>query len=458
MSLFQEVANRFFAASHESLPPAPSLVDMLVAISKGLDLLEGRPIRHALKIAVLCGVVGKQMNLPERELMPLLVAGLIHDVGMVKIAQDLARALPLGLREKELLYAHTLLNARLGALAKPVELPDALIKILHHHPKAAMWFTEAIGLSDDVKVLIEHHHELCDGSGYPIGFKREEIPLGSRILALADTAEAVMHEVTGLNARRLSLEAFLDNAEVMQKFDPEVAQAFRYATLEAPDSDELLGALYSLDVEERFRQLMTMRAEPLPGANVLTLCTAMGKLTDHLTPQYTENHSYRVAQIAARMAEHLGIGPEQTGELIIAGLLHDIGMLVVPVEVIISKGTLTQYEWRLIHDHPHYTETILKGVPGFKNLTTWAAEHHERLNGSGYHCRKKGIEITLGGRILGVADVFVALTSQRPYRPHAYEPLDALPILNQGRNRLYDSHLVNVLKSVLLSEPVLLNV
>ncbi|MDX2083804.1 MAG: HD domain-containing phosphohydrolase [Candidatus Melainabacteria bacterium] len=458
--MFQEVAHRFDVENDAPAPHCPSFNDLMIAASKGIDLLEGRPLRHGIRVAVLTGLIAQRMSLSKREMAPILYGALLHDVGLPKIAYDLLPHLPDGLSIRQLFYSHTLMNipglSQSSSLPviDPEHLPPNLLRILQNHPKAAAGFLDAVHLSSDIKEMVATSHELCSGQGYPLGLSKRQISMGARMITFADVVEALLQEAKGAQNRHQLVEELLGSGPLLQAFDAEVVQAFKSLVI-GPDSDDhLLTMLYSLDVERQLRNLLHVRNEPVSGVHLLDIARAMGQLADTLMPEYTENHAESVAQIASGMALAIGIPSDQRGELVVAALLHDIGKLAIPLETLTNRGTLSSQEWRIIHDHPHYTEVVLKGLPGFKNVITWASEHHERLNGSGYHCKRKGYEISVGARILAIADVFNALTTPRPYRPYTYDPLDALPVINQGRSRLYDSELVNILRSVILSKEV----
>jgi HD-GYP domain-containing protein (c-di-GMP phosphodiesterase class II) len=447
---FQDITARFQAAPKPPTPQ-PALIDFLIAISKAIDLLEGRPVRHALKVAAIAGQLGVILKLEKREIYSLVCAGLLHDVGLARIAYSTAPLVPQGMNEKQAFYAHTLMNARVVGVKPENRFSDECFHMLTSHPQAAGNFIEAIHLSADIKDIIASHHELCDGSGYPFGLTREKIPFGARILSFADTVEAVMAEVSGLTPRRMALESFLD-IKATHKFDPDVVDAFRTLI----EDEQFLRKIYSLEVEEFVKDLCGRRQSPMSPKQSLDVARAMSQLPDGLTPHYTQHHSSKVAQYANQMATYLGIGEHQKGELILACLLHDIGKLAIPLEILAKEGPLSEDEWHQVMNFPHYTEEILAGIPGFHNVAQWAGEHHERMNGRGYPASKKGIDISIGGRMIAIANVFDALTSSRPYRKDVYDPLDALPLIGQGRFRLFDSQLVTVFRTIVLESEVIL--
>lgn len=450
MSIFQNVAESFLKLKAYRRPQ-PGMTDLLVSVSKAMDLLEARPLRTGVRVAVIAGSIARIMGLSGREATSIIYAALLHDIGLAKIAADLYGYLPRHGTEKDLFSVHALLNAR--AVANPYEQStyEQLHQILSLHPQMAANFIRQLHLSEDVVDIVAAHHELCDGSGYPLGLTAEQIPLGGKILAFADTVDSAMAEVTGLTPRQQALESFLE-IKTVGKFDPDVVAAFRRIIDQNPD---FLRRLAGLDVETMLRELVSERQVPLSGDMLLDIVRAMGELPDSLLPLYTKGQAEKTARVAVRIAEKLGIHREQCGELLLAALCLNLGKLALPIEVLLKQGTLSEGDWEKIYDYPHLTEEVLKGLPGFESIVLWASEHHERMNGRGYPSRKKGFEISVGGRILAIADVFVALTSARPYRNHpAHEPLDAIPILGQGRNTLYDNQLVSVLRQVILDTDV----
>ncbi len=467
MTRFHSVADALFHPASHSSEHFPSQIHLMMITSKSIDLLEGRSLRHGIRVAAIAGTLGTLMGLSERSKIALLYAGLLHDVGLVRVVADIAVRLPKGRTEKELFSRHALLNARYRgnphAPYDELQLSDDTIHLLKNHPQASADFIHRVYLSGEVLDIVQASHELMDGSGYPLGLSGEAIPLGARILAFADTIESVMDEVTGLSARKQAAEHFAD-MKANALFDPKVVEAFQilcakdtkenedlfFKSLFTPQIEPLLHGLFSDSVPiETQRPRLSMSGEM-----ILNLCQAIGGLSDQLLPHSAQNHAIKTAHTAATMARHLEINNDQCGQLIMAGLFHDLGMMSVPLALLNKPDTLNKDQWSIIHDHPRWTEEILKSVPGLEIVSEWSGEHHERMNGSGYPSRRRGSEISVAGRILALADVYSALTSPRPYRTHAYEPLDAIPVIGQGRFRLYDSQLLSVLKASVLERSI----
>jgi putative nucleotidyltransferase with HDIG domain len=131
---------------------------------------------------------------------------------------------------------------------------------------------------------------------------------------------------------------------------------------------------------------------------------------------FTASHSPGVASVADTLAELCGFSRDELVAIRLAGLLHDIGKLAITEAVLEKSGQLTAEESEKMKSHAYYTNRLLLKIREFDTIRSWASLHHERLDGSGYPYRLKGESLPLGSRILAVADVFVALTEDRPYR------------------------------------------
>lgn len=131
---------------------------------------------------------------------------------------------------------------------------------------------------------------------------------------------------------------------------------------------------------------------------------------------YTRGHSERVAWGAKELSLAIGLDEETAERAHLAGLLHDIGKIGVPESVLTKKGRLTEDEFEMIKRHPRIGFDILRGIPSLEDVLPGVLHHHERWDGKGYPTGAAGEEISLFGRILAVADVFDALSSERAYR------------------------------------------
>jgi len=157
---------------------------------------------------------------------------------------------------------------------------------------------------------------------------------------------------------------------------------------------------------------------------------------------YTAGHQRRVAGLARTIASEMGLSEWQIMGVYIAGLLHDVGKVAVPTEILSKPGKITQNEFSIIKTHCQIGYEILKKIEFPWPVTMAILQHHERLDGSGYPSGLAAGEIIVEARILGVADVVEAMSSHRPYRP-ALGLERALAEISKGIGTLYDPEVAN---------------
>jgi hypothetical protein len=161
----------------------------------------------------------------------------------------------------------------------------------------------------------------------------------------------------------------------------------------------------------------------------------------------TREHTRRVAQLAVQVGQELGLRGGRLRGLAVAALLHDVGKLQVPDAILCKAAPLTPAEFAVIKRHPSDGADLLGHIGGFADEAPLVRGHHERLDGSGYPDGLRGDELSLEVRILGVCDVYDALTSERVYR-RAFTQPQALTILDQGRNTAFDPDVIEALARV----------
>lgn len=163
-------------------------------------------------------------------------------------------------------------------------------------------------------------------------------------------------------------------------------------------------------------------------------------------------HSQRVAAYTVRLAQEMGVTrAEELEQLRRAALLHDIGKANIPDTILLKPGRLTSQEWRIIRSHPVLGFRMLRRIPCFAQAAELAYCHHERWDGTGYPRGLRGEEIPLAARLFAVADVFDALTSDRPYRT-ALTFEQAAAEIARGRGTHFDPKVVDAFLRVPIAE------
>lgn len=432
--------------------------DVLGALSHALDITEGQPPGHALRCAFVAHAIGRTLGLSGETLSEVFHATLLKDLGCSSNAaricalyltddrgfkRDYKRigdSLPQALR---FVLDHTGLGsglaARFGAVARVLrEGGEIARELIETRCERGAEIARMMGFSERVALGVRDLDEHWDGGGRPSGLAGDAIALPARVALLAQVVD-VFHAVGG-GAAAL--------AEVRGRsgawFDPRLVAAFEevaaepgfWEALASPDLERTTLALAPCDAGRR-----------LDARGLDDVAAAFARVIDAKSP-YTAGHSERVAFYANLVAEELGLDGARRAWLRRAGLLHDIGKLGVPNTILDKPGKLDEEEWRVMRNHARDSELILSRIPAFDGLARVAGAHHERLDGKGYPHGLAGGAIGLDTRILSVADVFDALTADRPYR--AGMPVErALAILHADSGTALDGDCVAALERAL---------
>ena len=264
--------------------------------------------------------------------------------------------------------------------------------------------------AEGIRALDEH----WDGAGQPRGLKGEEIPLLGRMLCLAQTVEIFVAAGGFQAAWRVACR------RRGGWFDPALVDALR----ELGDDRAFWESLPDGDVAQWEPQDRVLIADD---ARLDSIAGAFAGVVDAKSP-WTYRHSDRASLLAIGIANALGAEDDALRDLRRAALLHDIGKLSISNRILDKPAALTRSEFAKVREHPTVTERVLARVPGCEHLAALAGAHHERLDGSGYPRGLRDEDLTLRMRLLAIADVYEALTAERPYR-RALSSDDALAVI-----------------------------
>jgi HD-GYP domain-containing protein (c-di-GMP phosphodiesterase class II) len=257
--------------------------------------------------------------------------------------------------------------------------------------------------------VILYHHENHDGSGY-FGIPGGQVPLFSRIIHAAD-AVALSFDLreAGWQAKQEVFRLLESGRE--SRFAPKVVTALQ-KSMQRP--------AFWLDLREEHLEAALRGCTPAVPRDLdyfrLRQITATFSRVIDFKSRFTRRHSQGLAARAARMAGHYGWAEEDSLRLQIAADLHDIGKLSVSNSILDKPGGLEPGERDAVENHTYYTRMVLSKVRGFEEITEWASNHHERLDGSGYPFGLTAAGLDRGSRLLGALDSYQALMEDRPYR------------------------------------------
>jgi putative nucleotidyltransferase with HDIG domain len=213
------------------------------------------------------------------------------------------------------------------------------------------------------------------------------------------------------------------------------------------DPEQLVEAVYKA-TRNRFQQRELERERQRTVDTLTQTIAALGRSIEKRDP-YTDGHQKRVSQLAVAIAEEMGLSKEQITGIRYGALIHDIGNISVPAEILSMPRKLQPPEYSLVKTHPANGAEILGDIDFPWPLTDILSQHHERMDGSGYPGGLKDEAISLEARIVAVADVVEAMSSHRPYRP-ALGIDAAIAEIQAHRSTLYDPQVVDACVALLL--------
>lgn len=221
-----------------------------------------------------------------------------------------------------------------------------------------------------------------------------------------------------------------------------------YVTAPIREQGEIVASVTAFqDITERKQAEQARRSLEKLQRTFEGTVNALASIAEKRDP-YTAGHQQRVAELATAIAKDMGLPEEQVEGIRVAGILHDIGKISVPAEILSKPSQLLEIEFAMIKNHCQHGYDILKTIEFPWPIADMVLQHHERLDGSGYPLGLSGEDILLEARILAVADVVEAMASHRPYRP-ALGKDQALREILMNRGRLYDPEVVDICAKLL---------
>jgi len=356
----------------------PNLYDLVVCMTNAVDLVSPEVAKHHQRVAYLAFKIAEHLGLSFEEKKSIVLAGLLHDVGALSLDDRLE------LIEREPLTAEN--HAYIGA---------GLLQRFSYLEEAA-------------EIIRYHHVPWAGGAGRT--FRGNQVPVASHILHLADRIAVQVDLRTNVIGQIGAIrESIREKKNTI--FMPELVDAF----CEMSAQEYIWLDIVYKPLLSTLPDFLTPDTLELNLDEVMGLTKIFANIIDFRSP-FTARHSAGVAGTAEKLAELSGFSENECKMMRIAGNLHDLGKLAVSKEVLEKPDKLDPSEFNAIRSHTFYTYRLLQSIKGFEIINQWASFHHEKLSGKGYPFHLQGSGIPLGSRIMAVADVFTAITEDRPYR------------------------------------------
>jgi HD-GYP domain-containing protein (c-di-GMP phosphodiesterase class II) len=398
------------------------LLELLASVSLATDLGTGRPPGHALRTCTVAAALAGELGCSSDDVRTVQQFALLRFLGCTsdaaetaalvggdELAYNGAMAPAVMGSTRELLGRHVrsvapggppLERARL--VARGLADPKGMERSLSTHCEVGGMLARRAGLEGPVVEALEHAYERWDGKGFPARLEGEAIPLAVRIVVVARDADLAAEQDGGVRGGWMRQRRG-------RAYDPAVVDAFERVGA---------GVLSELDGADEWE--LALAGEPEPAATVEpgeldAVLTAFADFADLKSP-WIRGHSRRVAALAEGAGRHARLDEAACDGLRWTGLVHDLGRVAVENGIWDKPGPLSTSEWERVRLHPYYTERILARCGPLAALVEPASSHHERLDGTGYHRSLPAEAQSRDARLLAAADVFAALTADRPHR------------------------------------------
>lgn len=418
--------------------PSIALSEVLSALSYALDLTEGQPPGHTNRTCVIGMRLGDEIGLSAEQRTALYFALLLKDAGCSSNAAKMAalfgsddqlvkqrmkfvdwhRPVSLALHTAQLCGVGQSTADRVRYFLGIAKASDVTRDIMQIRCDRGADIALGLGFPDATASAIRALDEHWCGLGQPTGLRGEDIPLLARIANIAQTVD-VFYISGGVEA---ALKVVRERRG--RWFDPALADLVLRWKRDREFWQSLDGAVLRETVLGIEPGAHSRRVD---SDGLDAIARSFAEIIDAKSP-YTARHSFNVADYAQRISARLGYSAPEQARIHRAGLLHDIGKLGVSNRILDKPGRLDPEERGAIEQHPRFTWEILQRVEAFTDIAWLAAVHHEKLDGSGYPWGLRADQLDEPSRILAVADIYEALSADRPYRagmPYA-QALDIL--------------------------------
>lgn len=413
--------------------------ELMAGLSRALDLTEGEPMGHSIRSCWIGMRMAQELQVERAVADDLYYALLLKDAGCSANAAQVSswfgtddHTAKMDLKQVNWSRMQDAIRYALRNAAPNARWPRRIAQMMWLARRGissaqelvqirctrGAQIVQALGWSGAVPDAVLNLDEHWDGSGHPRGAKGEEIPLMARLLLLSQTIEIFWRRHGADAARTVAAE------RRGTWFDPALVDVF----LADSRRDSYFQLLSRVDNPGSIREFFPKARHALDGvSHIMSTAQIFGQIVDAKSP-WTHLHSIRTAHYAGQVAQAMGLPEETQRSVQMAGFFHDLGKLGVSNLILDKPGRLSPEERKAMERHPQLTFQVLEPLTALAPIAYAASCHHERLDGSGYHRQLSGDVVPLDAQIVAVADVYDALTADRPYRA-GLSPDEALAVM-----------------------------
>lgn len=377
-----------------------NIKSLIEGLSYALDVAEKSYFSHSKHVAYISVMLAKELNLSMEQQEDLYYASLLHDIG-----------------------------ASNGCLIK-------------EHCEVGRDIILKLPVNDTIADYVYYHHEYMNGTG-PFELRGEDIPLPAQIICISNMFDTKFRSIEKLNFDTIKrMKKWINKNKDL--FRPKIVSAF----LNLLDKEYIMLDYFSNEFNNVTFKSIRMPERNLDFSGVKQFAFAFSKIIDRRS-SFTYEHSLGVANLVKQITIGLDYSKEIQNKMYIAALLHDIGKLAISNDILDKKGNLSEEERFEINKHAYYTRWILDQIEGFEDISNYASNHHEKLNGTGYPLHLSKHEIGELDRVMAICDIYEALTEDRPYRRKLPQDKVWSIIEEQVERNELDGYLVKKIKVIL---------
>ena len=366
---------------------------LCIVFSRAFDIIEkeqlGASELHSMRVAALCARMGKKLGFDDDAVSGIAICAMFHDNALTEYH--------LSLKEGAQRDRNMMLHCEKGQ-------------------SNASW----LPFKESVDGFILYHHECGTGEG-PFKKREGEFPFAAALIAAADAVDAQHHLQT------VSTERF---PVLLNKLSE---RAETYSTRGAMDvlldtlDEDALESLRDENISQTLDGSLPRWEMDINDPRIIRAAGFISRIIDYKS-EFTQKHTSQIANRAWLSAVHYGYDSEEKSALFLAASLHDIGKIATPIGILEKPGKLDDDEFNIIKNHVKNTRSLLSEVPNLELITNWAADHHEKLDGSGYPLGKNADALDFNSRLMACIDIYQAVSEARPYHA-ARSHEDTMPIL-----------------------------
>jgi len=382
-----------------------NLGNILLSLSEITDIANPSIAQHQQRAAFIALEITKDSGVASEIMENIFTASLLHDIGAISIEEKTA----IHNFETENYNLHCI---RGELLLEKTPWLKKISKIVRHHHRNWKDWNESI---DAIDV-----------------FASQVILLSDYIERLIDRNKYILHQNKDIIAKVTSLKNTIVHERIIDSF------------IETSKREE-----FWLDLVSQRLYPVLLHNGPYRNVEIdlkgITLIAEVYKDIIDFKSTFTATHTTGVSASAEILSKLFGLTELEINLMKLAGNLHDIGKLIIPNSILEKPDKLTMEEFAVIRCHTYYSYYVINTIGGLQHIAEWAAYHHEKLDGNGYPFHCKAEEIDTGARIMTVADIFTAISEDRPYRAAMNKEEVYKTIKDMSNKKVLDSKIVDLL-------------